>query len=118
MCDLALERLTVLGVRADVTGEGPGASELGRERVAVREDDAVVDVEVDITVGELDATELLAGVSVGDIDSLVGVRVLVGHLGHWGCSARGRGQIYGQPRMAPRRCGWCGRQHEGEWSRS
>ena len=75
--DLALQTLADLGMRVDVTLVGLCASLLAtEERVTVRENDAVLDVEVDITVGNLDAIHVLTGVDVRDTSSLVGVRVL------------------------------------------
>ena len=64
-------------MRVDITLDGLCASLLGtEERVTVRENDTVLDVEVDITVGDFNGVHVLTRVHVGDANGRVGVRVL------------------------------------------
>ena len=75
--DLAFQRLTVLRLRVDVVLYGLCVSLLGTEEgVPVRENDAGLDVEVDIVVGVFAAVHVLTGVKMADASGLVSVRVL------------------------------------------
>ena len=46
------------------------------KRVSVRKDDAILSVDVDITIGNLDALHVLAGANVGDARGLISEQIL------------------------------------------